>query len=72
MLTLSPNEIESIDILKDASAAAIYGARGAIGVVIITTKRGKEGKAKFSVNLSNGFSSRANTRDWLNADQYIE
>jgi TonB-linked SusC/RagA family outer membrane protein len=72
LLTLSPNEIESIDILKDASAAAIYGARGANGVVIITTKRGKEGKAKFSVNLSNGFSSRANSRDWLNAEQYIE
>jgi TonB-linked SusC/RagA family outer membrane protein len=72
LLTLSPNEIESIDILKDASSAAIYGARGANGVVIITTKKGKEGKAKFSVNLSNGFSEAANTRDWLNADQYIE
>jgi len=72
LLTLSPNEIESIDILKDASSAAIYGARGANGVVIITTKKGKEGKAKFSVNLSNGVSSRANSRDWLNAAQYIE
>ena len=72
LLTLSPNEIESIDILKDASSAAIYGSRGANGVVIITTKKGKEGKAKFSVNLSNGVSSRANSRDWLNAAQYIE
>lgn len=72
LLTLSPNEIESIDILKDASSAAIYGARGANGVVIITTKKGKSGKAKFSVNLSNGVSTKANSRDWLNADQYIE
>lgn len=72
LLTLSPNEIESIDILKDASAAAIYGSRGANGVVIITTKSGKEGKAKFSVNLSNGFSQKANSRDWMNAEQYIE
>ncbi len=72
LLTLSPNEIESIDILKDASSAAIYGSRGANGVVIITTKKGKEGKAKFNINLSNGFSDRANSRDWLNAAQYVE
>ncbi len=72
LLTLSPNEIESIDILKDASSAAIYGARGANGVVLITTKSGKEGKAKFSVNISNGISEKANSRDWLNAEQYVE
>ena len=72
LLTLSPNEIESIDILKDASSAAIYGSRGANGVIIITTKKGKEGKAKFSVNISNGISTKANSRDWLNAAQYIE
>lgn len=72
LLTLSPNEIESIDILKDASSAAIYGSRGANGVVLITTKKGKEGKAKLNVNLSNGFSSPTNTRDWLNAAQYVE
>jgi TonB-dependent SusC/RagA subfamily outer membrane receptor len=52
-LTLSPNEIESIDVLKDASSAAIYGARGANGVVLITTK-GKAGKAVFSLNFSQG------------------
>ncbi len=72
LLTLSPNEIESIDILKDASSAAIYGSRGANGVVIITTKKGKEGKAKFSLNISNGISSAANKRDWLNAEEYVE
>ena len=72
LLTLSANEIESIDILKDSSSAAIYGARGANGVVLITTKRGKQGKAKFSLNLAQGFSQPTNKREWLNADEYIE
>jgi TonB-linked SusC/RagA family outer membrane protein len=72
LLTLSSNEIESIDILKDASSAAIYGARGANGVVLITTKRGKQGKAQFSLNLSQGVSEPTNVRQWLNADQYVE
>jgi TonB-linked SusC/RagA family outer membrane protein len=72
LLTLSANEIESIDILKDASSAAIYGARGANGVVLITTKRGKQGKAKFSLNLSQGFSEPTNKREWLNAAEYVE
>ena len=72
LLTLSPNEIESIDVLKDASSAAIYGARGANGVVLITTKRGKEGKGTFSINLSQGVSQATNKRKFLNADQYIE
>lgn len=72
LLTLSSNEIESIDILKDASSAAIYGARGANGVVIITTKRGKQGKAQFSVNIAQGFSEPTNRREWLNAAEYVE
>tara|TARA_R110002051_G_scaffold74913_1_gene136521 strand:- start:665 stop:3700 length:3036 start_codon:yes stop_codon:yes gene_type:complete len=72
LLTLSANEIESIDILKDASSAAIYGARGANGVVLITTKKGKQGKAKFSLNLSQGFSEPTNKREWLNAAEYVE
>ena len=72
LLTLSSNEIESIDILKDASSAAIYGARGANGVVIITTKRGKEGKAQFSLNVAQGFSQPTNKREWLNAAEYVE
>ncbi len=72
LLTLSANEIESIDILKDASSAAIYGARGANGVVIITTKKGKQGKAVFSLNLSQGVSQPTNKRDWLNAAEYVE
>ncbi|RXG25503.1 SusC/RagA family TonB-linked outer membrane protein [Leeuwenhoekiella marinoflava] len=72
LLSISPNEIESIEILKDASSAAIYGARGANGVVIITTKTGKEGKSEFSVNISHGSSEPTNKRDWLNSSQYIE
>ncbi|SHG43864.1 TonB-linked outer membrane protein, SusC/RagA family [Flavobacterium segetis] len=72
LLTLSPNEIESIDILKDASSAAIYGARGANGVVIITTKKGKAGKTAFSANFSQGISEATNTRKFLNSAQYIE
>ena len=48
--TLSPNDIESIEVLKDASATAIYGSRGSTGVVIITTKLGKEGKARIDIN----------------------
>lgn len=46
MSDIDPNEIESISILKDASATAVFGIRGANGVILITTKRGKEGKAK--------------------------
>lgn len=72
LLTLSPNEIESIDVLKDASSAAIYGARGANGVVIITTKRGKAGKGTFAINISQGVSEATNKRKWLNAAQYVE
>ncbi|TRX40843.1 SusC/RagA family TonB-linked outer membrane protein [Flavobacterium restrictum] len=71
LLTLSTNEIESIDVLKDASSAAIYGARGANGVVIITTKKGKEGKGTFSINLSQGVSQATHKRKWLNAKQYV-
>ncbi|MCK8522124.1 TonB-dependent receptor [Aquimarina sp. D1M17] len=72
LIALNPNDIESIDILKDASSAAIYGARGTNGVVIITTKQGKQGKTKVSINSSYGVSTATNTRDWLNADQYVE
>ncbi|EJL63915.1 SusC/RagA family TonB-linked outer membrane protein [Flavobacterium sp. CF136] len=72
LLTLSPNEIESIDVLKDASSAAIYGARGANGVIIITTKKGKDGKGTFSINMSQGISEATHKKKWLNADQYIK
>lgn len=53
---LSPSDIESIEILKDASATAIYGSQGANGVVMITTKRGKDGKAKISFSTTQSVS----------------
>ena len=52
--SLSPNEIESIDILKDASATAIYGSRGANGVIIVNTKKGRQGD-RISVEFGSGF-----------------
>ena len=48
--TINPNDIERIEVLKDAASAAIYGSRGANGVILVTTKKGKSGKAKFSYN----------------------
>ena len=51
---IDPNEIESVTILKDASATAVFGVRGANGVILITTKRGAEGKAKISFTTSAG------------------
>ncbi len=70
--TINPNDIASVTVLKDASAAAIYGARGANGVIIITTKRGSIGKPKISFNTYVGTQSVTNTLDLLNADQYRE
>ncbi len=72
LVALNPNDIASIDILKDASSAAIYGARGTNGVVIITTKQGKSGKTKVSLNTSYGISQPTNKREWLNASEYVE
>jgi TonB-linked SusC/RagA family outer membrane protein len=72
LISINPNDIESVEILKDASSAAIYGARGTNGVIIITTKKGTFGKTKISLNMSTGFSEATNTRDWLNTAQYVE
>ncbi|GAB3855032.1 TonB-dependent receptor [Hymenobacter terrigena] len=67
---LNPADIESINVLKDASATAIYGSRGAYGVVIITTKRGKIGEAKIDFSASSGFSKILRKIDVLDASQY--
>ncbi len=72
LLSISPNDIESIDILKDASSAAIYGARAANGVVLITTKKGRAGKSVVSLNVSSGSSKPSNLVEWLNAKEYVE
>jgi len=73
LASLNFNDIESFDILKDASAAAIYGSRASNGVVLITTKRGKAGKTSFNANFQYGFNSPTNdNRGFLNAAEYIE
>ncbi|MDO1445358.1 TonB-dependent receptor [Rhodocytophaga aerolata] len=69
---LNPNDIESIEILKDASAAAIYGSRASNGVVLITTKKGRIGKTKIDLGYFTGVSTPTRTREWLNAAEYIE
>lgn len=60
MWNLDPNEIESVTVLKDASATAVFGVRGANGVILVTTKRGIEGKPKINVSLS--FSGQSPTK----------
>jgi len=68
---LNPNDIESVQVLKDAAAGAIYGSRAANGVVIITTKKGISGKPKISVNANAGISSIARKIDMLSADEWV-
>src|SRR5690606_34521494 len=70
--SLNPADIESIEILKDASATAIYGSRGSNGVVMITTKKGAAGKLKISYNTYFGVQKVANSLDLLNGQQYKE
>ncbi|MDR1738320.1 MAG: TonB-dependent receptor [Candidatus Symbiothrix sp.] len=67
---LDPNEIESITILKDASVTAVYGIRGANGVILVTTKRGVEGKAKISASVSYGVQQASRLLDFANAYEY--
>ena len=69
---ISPADIESMEILKDASATAIYGSRGANGVIIITTKQGKEGKTKVDYNGYVGFQTIQNKLDMMNGAEYAE
>ncbi len=69
--TLNPDDIESISVLKDASTTAIYGSRGANGVIMITTKKGKEGKSNFSISASGGAINRGLPEyETVSADQY--
>ena len=72
LASINPNDIESIDIAKDAAATAIYGSRAANGVVFITTKKGKSGKAKINYNASFGFTSVYGVPEVLNAQQYTD
>ena len=68
---MNPADIESIDVLKDAASAAIYGAQAANGVVLITTKSGKEGKATLSFDGYFGIQNVARKAKMLNAQQYM-
>jgi TonB-dependent starch-binding outer membrane protein SusC len=68
---INPNDIESIDILKDASAAAIYGSRGANGVVLITTKKGKEGKSEVNYDFKFSISQLPKKLDVLSAEEWV-
>ena len=67
---INPQDIESIEVLKDASSTAIYGSRAANGVIVITTKKGKKGRNKVNINVSSGFSTLANKVDVFTADEF--
>ena len=69
---LNPSDIESMQVLKDASSTAIYGSRGASGVVIINTKKGKSGAPSINFNMFVGVQQREKTVDMMNRDQYVE
>lgn len=72
MNMLNPNDIESISVLKDASAGAIYGSRAANGVVIVTTKKGKAEKLAIDLDINYGIQEAITTIDWANARQYAD
>ncbi|MEL6589384.1 MAG: carboxypeptidase-like regulatory domain-containing protein [Bacteroidota bacterium] len=69
---INPQDIASIDVLKDASAAAIYGARAANGVIVITTKRGKEGKTEMNFSATTAWSTMAKKIDVFSADEFVQ
>ena len=69
---INPNDIESIEVLKDASAAAIYGSRAANGVVLVTTKSGKAGKVSVSLDIYAGFQNVTKKMDLMNAQEFVE
>ena len=69
---INPNDIERVDVLKDADATAIYGSRGANGVILITTKKGKSGKTSFDFNLYSGVGKVERKMNLLNTPQYLE
>ena len=69
--SLNPGDIESIDVLKDGDATAIYGARGGNGVILITTKKGKAGKTRLDLNVNSGIGTVGNKIKMLNGEQYL-
>ncbi len=69
---INPDDIEQIDVLKDASSAAVYGAKAANGVIIITTKKGKEGKPVINFTANLGLTTRADYEKYFTVDQYLQ
>jgi len=69
---LNPNDIASVEILKDASATAIYGSRGANGVILVTTKKGSKGKVSMNLSSSVSLDSYKNLTDWMTGGEYID
>lgn len=72
LATLNPDDIESIEVLKDAASSAIYGARASNGVILVTTKSGKAGKTRINFGAYTGWSKPTKKQDFLNAAQYRE
>ena len=72
LASIRPSDIESIEVLKDADATAIYGSRGANGVILITTKKAQAGDIKFNIDISRGLGEVTNKVDLLNTEQYLE
>lgn len=71
LANINPQDIQSFEVLKDGSATAIFGSRAANGVILITTKRGSEGKAKVSYSVTAGFSSAAKRFDLLDGQEFV-
>lgn len=69
---VNPNDIESIEVLKDASSTSIYGARAANGVILVTTKRGKQGKVNINFKANASFQTMANPYDMMDAKEYMQ
>jgi len=69
---IDPSTIESIDVLKDADATAIYGSRAANGAILITTKKGKAGRASVDLTIREGLGAVANMQKLMNTEQYLE
>jgi len=72
LAAINPNDIESISVLKDASATALYGSRGANGVVLVTTKRGKSGKTTFNISYYTGVSEATRRLPMLNGTEWLQ
>lgn len=72
LVGLNPSDIESMEVLKDAASAAIYGSRGSNGVILVTTKKGKSGKAKVSFSASYGIQNLQNKIDLLTGEEWID